>query len=106
MPRATAIARALERKVDLGYEGATPGGAGLMLRGNPTLLKEMVRNGELVVLREETVDEDLDRRVVYVLESASRPHLRRRGDRGRCGGDEMACSRAAGDARRFGTRPR
>ena len=38
------VPRALERRVDLGYEGATPGSAGLMLRGNPTLLKELVRN--------------------------------------------------------------
>jgi len=38
------VPRALERHVDLGYEGATPGSGGLMLRGNPTLLKELVRN--------------------------------------------------------------
>ncbi len=38
------VPRALERRVDLGYEGPTPGSAGLILRGNPTLLKELVRN--------------------------------------------------------------
>ena len=38
------VPRALEHRVDLGYEGATPGSAGLIIHGNPTLLKELVRN--------------------------------------------------------------
>jgi len=38
------VPRALDKRVDLGYEGATPGAAGVMLSGNPTLLKELVRN--------------------------------------------------------------
>jgi len=38
------VPRALDRQVDLGYEGAMPGGAGVILSGNPTLLKELVRN--------------------------------------------------------------
>jgi two-component system, OmpR family, sensor histidine kinase TctE len=38
------VPRALEKKIDLGYEGAQPGSPGVMLDGNPTLLKEMVRN--------------------------------------------------------------
>ena len=38
------VPRALEKRIDLGYEGALPGAAGVMIDGNPTLLKEMVRN--------------------------------------------------------------
>ncbi|MBP8271994.1 MAG: sensor histidine kinase N-terminal domain-containing protein [Sphaerotilus sp.] len=38
------VPRALEKRIDLGYDGATPGAAGVMLSGNPTLLKELVRN--------------------------------------------------------------
>ena len=38
------VPRALDRQIDLGYEGAEPGSAGIMLEGNPTLLKELVRN--------------------------------------------------------------
>ena len=38
------VPRALERHIDLGFEGAQPGSEGVMLQGNPTLLKEMVRN--------------------------------------------------------------
>ena len=38
------VPRALEKRIDLGYEGAQPGALGVMLDGNPTLLKEMVRN--------------------------------------------------------------
>ena len=38
------VPRAMERHIDLGFEGAQPGSPGVMLAGNPTLLKEMVRN--------------------------------------------------------------
>jgi two-component system sensor histidine kinase TctE len=38
------VPRALEKRIDLGYDGAEPGTQGAMLDGNPTLLKEMVRN--------------------------------------------------------------
>ncbi|MDO4592061.1 MAG: sensor histidine kinase N-terminal domain-containing protein [Comamonadaceae bacterium] len=35
---------AMERHVDMGYEGAEPGDYGVWLQGNATLLKELVRN--------------------------------------------------------------
>ncbi|WP_284336335.1 sensor histidine kinase [Comamonas sp. NoAH] len=35
---------AMERHVDMGYEGAESGDAGVWLQGNATLLKEMIRN--------------------------------------------------------------
>ena len=35
---------AMQRHVDMGYEGAQPSDAGVQLQGNVTLLKEMVRN--------------------------------------------------------------
>jgi two-component system sensor histidine kinase TctE len=38
------LPRAMDKHIDLGYEGAEPGSAGLRVMGNPTLLKEMVRN--------------------------------------------------------------
>ncbi len=38
------IPRALAKAIDLGYEGAQPGAAGVMLDGNPTLLKELIGN--------------------------------------------------------------
>ena len=41
------VPRAMEKHIDLGYEGAqpgVPGAPGVMLEGNLTLLKEMVRN--------------------------------------------------------------
>ena len=38
------VPRALEKHIDLGYEGAEPGSAGVMVDGNLTLLQEMVRN--------------------------------------------------------------
>jgi two-component system sensor histidine kinase TctE len=38
------LPRALDKHLDLGYEGAGPGTAGTTLQGNPTLLKELVRN--------------------------------------------------------------
>jgi two-component system sensor histidine kinase TctE len=38
------LPRAMEKRIDLGYDGAGPGAAGVRLQGNPTLLNEMVRN--------------------------------------------------------------
>ena len=38
------VPRAMEKHIDLGFEGAQPGSAGVMIEGNATLLKEMVRN--------------------------------------------------------------
>jgi two-component system sensor histidine kinase TctE len=38
------VPRALEKYIDLGYEGAQPGTPGVTIEGNPTLLKELVRN--------------------------------------------------------------
>jgi len=38
------LPRALDKAIDLGYEGVQPGADGATLQGNPTLLKEMVRN--------------------------------------------------------------
>jgi two-component system sensor histidine kinase TctE len=38
------VPRAMEKHIDLGYDGAEPGAPGVLLQGNPTLLKELVRN--------------------------------------------------------------
>ena len=38
------VPRAMEQRIDLGYDGALPGAAGVMVQGNPTLLMEMIRN--------------------------------------------------------------
>lgn len=38
------VPRAIDRRVDLGYDGAQPGSPGVVLDGNPTLLRELVRN--------------------------------------------------------------
>jgi two-component system sensor histidine kinase TctE len=38
------VPRAMDKFIDVGYEGAEPGSEGVTLLGNPTLLKEMVRN--------------------------------------------------------------
>ena len=38
------VPRALEKHIDLGYEGTQPGTPSCTLLGNPTLLKEMIRN--------------------------------------------------------------
>ncbi len=38
------LPRAIEKAIDLGYEGAEPGAKGVALDGNPTLLSEMIRN--------------------------------------------------------------
>ncbi len=39
-----AVPRAMDKALDLGYDGAEPGSPGVVLEGNPTLLKELVRN--------------------------------------------------------------
>jgi len=39
-----AVPRAIEKRVDLGYDGSQPGTPSVALLGNPTLLKELVRN--------------------------------------------------------------
>ncbi|RYF18900.1 MAG: sensor histidine kinase [Comamonadaceae bacterium] len=38
------VPRAMEKHLDLGYDGEEPGAAAVKLQGNPTLLKEMIRN--------------------------------------------------------------
>ena len=38
------VPRAMEKGIDLGYDGAQPGAPGVALEGSPTLLKEMIRN--------------------------------------------------------------
>jgi two-component system sensor histidine kinase TctE len=38
------VPRALDKYIDLGYEGAQPGTPGVTIEGNPTLLKDLVRN--------------------------------------------------------------
>ncbi len=38
------LPRAMDKHIDLGYEGAELGSSGVRVMGNPTLLKEMVRN--------------------------------------------------------------
>ena len=38
------LSRAMDKRLDLGYEGAAPGDAGVQLQGNPTLIKELIRN--------------------------------------------------------------
>lgn len=38
------VPRALDKHIDLGYDGAQPGAPGVTLQGNPTLLKELIRN--------------------------------------------------------------
>ena len=38
------VPRALEKRIDLGYDGAEPGRPGVWVDGNPTLLKELARN--------------------------------------------------------------
>ena len=38
------LPRTMDKHIDLGYDGAHPGAPGVTLQGNPTLLKEMIRN--------------------------------------------------------------
>lgn len=54
------VPRAMEKHLDLGYDGAQPGTPGVKLQGNPTLLKEMIRNL-------------LDNAVAYTPSSAQQP---------------------------------
>jgi two-component system sensor histidine kinase TctE len=54
------VPRAMDKHVDLGYDGAQPGGRGVVLEGSPTLLKEMIRNL-------------LDNAVAYTPSSAQQP---------------------------------
>jgi two-component system, OmpR family, sensor histidine kinase TctE len=39
-----ALPRAMDKRIDLGYDGALPGSPGVTLPGNPTLLQEMIGN--------------------------------------------------------------
>ena len=50
----------MDKHSDLGYDGASPETAGVMLQGNPTLLEEMIRNL-------------LDNAIGYTLSSAAQP---------------------------------
>jgi two-component system sensor histidine kinase TctE len=38
------VPRAMDKHIDVGYEGVQPGSDGVMVSGNATLLKEMIRN--------------------------------------------------------------
>ncbi len=38
------LPRSMDKHIDLGYEGVEPGSPGVKLEGNPTLLKELMRN--------------------------------------------------------------
>jgi two-component system sensor histidine kinase TctE len=38
------VPRSLDKRIDLGYDGAQPGSPGVRLQGSPTLLKELIRN--------------------------------------------------------------
>ena len=38
------VPRAMDKLIDVGYEGVQPDSDGVMVQGNPTLLKEMIRN--------------------------------------------------------------
>ena len=38
------LPRAMDKQIDLGYDGAEPGSTGVNIDGNPTLLTEMIRN--------------------------------------------------------------
>ena len=38
------VPRAMDKHIDMGYDGADPGTPGVGMEGNPTLLKELVRN--------------------------------------------------------------
>jgi two-component system sensor histidine kinase TctE len=54
------LPRSMDKRIDLGYDGARPGAPGVQLHGNPTLLKEMIRNL-------------LDNAISYTPSSAERP---------------------------------
>ena len=55
-----AVPRALDKRIDLGYDGHQPGAPGVQLDGHPTLLKELVRNL-------------LDNAIAYTPSSAQQP---------------------------------
>ncbi|MCF8146989.1 MAG: sensor histidine kinase N-terminal domain-containing protein [Sulfuritalea sp.] len=38
------LPRAMDKDIDMGYEGAQPDSENIVMQGNPTLLKEMIRN--------------------------------------------------------------
>ena len=38
------LPRAMDKQIDMGYEGAQPASENIVMQGNPTLLKEMIRN--------------------------------------------------------------
>jgi two-component system sensor histidine kinase TctE len=38
------VPHAMDKHLDLGYDGAEPGAGGVTVQGNPTLLKELIRN--------------------------------------------------------------
>jgi two-component system sensor histidine kinase TctE len=38
------LPRAMDKRIDLGYEGVDPGSQGVVVEANPTLLKELMRN--------------------------------------------------------------
>ncbi len=38
------LPRAMDKQIDMGYEGVQPGSDGVLMDGNPTLLTEMIRN--------------------------------------------------------------
>jgi two-component system sensor histidine kinase TctE len=38
------VPRAMDKHIDIGYDGPEPGAEGVVLQGNPTLLNELVRN--------------------------------------------------------------
>jgi two-component system sensor histidine kinase TctE len=56
------VPRAMEKHIDVGYEGAEPADEDVTLMGNPTLLKEMVRNL-------------MDNAINYTPSSADRPGM-------------------------------
>jgi two-component system sensor histidine kinase TctE len=54
------VPRAMDRHIDIGYDGAEPGTPGGTLQGSPTLLKELIRNL-------------LDNAVIYTPSTAQQP---------------------------------
>ncbi|MEJ5989451.1 sensor histidine kinase N-terminal domain-containing protein [Ramlibacter sp. PS3R-8] len=54
------VPRAMDRHIDIGYDGAEPGTPGVTLQGSPTLLKELIRNL-------------LDNAVIYTPSTAQQP---------------------------------
>ncbi|TWO66673.1 sensor histidine kinase [Caenimonas sedimenti] len=54
------VPRAMDKQLDLGFDGAQPGAPGVTVQGNPTLLKEMIRNL-------------LDNAIIYTPSSSDKP---------------------------------